>query len=216
MTHYVTPVTVADAAYTAGFRGLDIARMVAIAGLESGYDTDAVNKSSGALGLWQILPSAHPWITGQNWKDPVVNARAAFRVYSEAPNPGQITSNKWTTYGSLQYWAVLPGATGYLAQSSIPGVSQASTMGSSAVESGVNSVAPGVQSGIGAVSGAVSGVNAFSTAWATLTNPQTYLRAAYIVVGAGLILTSIGAISAPSVASVTGSIRGAVTGRTKK
>jgi len=137
MTNVTAPV-MANALYHAGFRGTDLVSMVAIGYAESGGNTDAVNPSSGALGLFQILPSAHPWIKSENWQDPNVNAAAAYRVYSEPPNPGKLTKNKWSTYGGLKYLAYLPTAGATVAALAIPGVSQATTVGGEAVQTAVN------------------------------------------------------------------------------
>jgi len=134
----VTAPVMANALYRAGFRGTDLVSMVAIGYAESSGNTDAVNPSSGALGLFQILPSAHPWIKGENWRDPDVNAAAAFRVYTEAPAPGRITKNKWSTYGGLKYLAYLPTAGATVAALAIPGVSQTTTATGEVVQSAVN------------------------------------------------------------------------------
>jgi hypothetical protein len=63
-----------------------------IAKCESGYNPNAVNRSSGASGLFQFLPStwAHlPW-AGQSVFDPVANAQAAAYYYQHSgPGPWQ-------------------------------------------------------------------------------------------------------------------------------
>ena len=53
---------------------------------ESGYNPNAVNRSSGASGLFQFMPStwAHlPW-AGQSVFDPVANAQAAAYYYQHS------------------------------------------------------------------------------------------------------------------------------------
>lgn len=61
-----------------------------IAACESGYNPNAVNRSSGASGLFQFMPStwAHlPW-AGQSVFDPVANAQAAAYYYQHSgPGP---------------------------------------------------------------------------------------------------------------------------------
>jgi Transglycosylase SLT domain len=61
-----------------------------IAKCESGYNPNAVNRSSGASGLFQFMPStwAHlPW-AGQSVFDPVANAQAAAYYYQHSgPGP---------------------------------------------------------------------------------------------------------------------------------
>ena len=57
-----------------------------IAKCESGYNPNAVNRSSGASGLFQFMPStwAHlPW-AGQSVFDPVANAQAAAYYYQHS------------------------------------------------------------------------------------------------------------------------------------
>jgi hypothetical protein len=75
---------VARLAHGAGFRGRDLVVAVAVVMPESGGDPVAQNPS-GAAGLWQVLPSAHPELfAGRDWRDPAVNAGMAFEVYSRA------------------------------------------------------------------------------------------------------------------------------------
>jgi hypothetical protein len=173
------PVTVGRYAYGAGFRGETLAQMIAIAVAESSLKTDNVNTRSGATGLWQILPSAHPEFAGWDLRDPAVNARAAYSVYQSAPSPGRITRNKWTAYGNPIYMAAL-----------IPAHAAASAA----------TTAGGLSSAAGAVGGAVSDLydstplgqaqhaaEIAGDAWDTLANPRTWLRVAYVVAGLGLV-----------------------------
>lgn len=178
------PTSVANYAYEAGFRGADLVAMVAIAGAESSYNTTAVNPSSGAVGLWQILPSAHPEFAGQNLTDPAVNARAAFSVYSHAPSAGKITRNKWTVYEGLRYMALLPAATAAVAATSIPGVAQVHTAEGDAVEEAQ-------QVAGGAVDTAAAASRVAGDAWSVLSTPRTWLRVAYGVAGLGLIWVAL-------------------------
>lgn len=56
---------------------------------ETGGDSGAVNPTSGAAGLYQILPSAHPqYNVDRLTHDPVYNARAAFAVSGHGTNVG--------------------------------------------------------------------------------------------------------------------------------
>lgn len=75
-------VTYAEAA---GWRGHDqLVKAAAVAKAESGWDEEARNPS-GAAGLWQILPSAHPEkFKMGDWRDGRVNARMAYAVWLEA------------------------------------------------------------------------------------------------------------------------------------
>lgn len=72
---------------------------IAVAYGESGWDTDAVNKSSQASGLFQILPSAHAdKIGGRNLLNPAVNVDVAAQVYQEAENAGRDPWSPWEAY----------------------------------------------------------------------------------------------------------------------
>lgn len=58
------------------------ATMAAIGAAESSFGTDLVNAQSGASGIWQILPSAHPqYDVAQLQSNPLYNAEAAVQVY---------------------------------------------------------------------------------------------------------------------------------------
>lgn len=72
--------------------------MAAIALAESGGQVGAVNSSSGAAGLWQILPSAHPQFNvSRLTSDPMYNAKAAVAVYKSQG------FGAWSTYTSGAY-----------------------------------------------------------------------------------------------------------------
>jgi hypothetical protein len=165
-------------AYTAGFRGRDLAEIVAVAGGESSYNTDAVNRSSGATGLWQILPSAHPEFAGWNLKDPAVNARAAYSVYSSAPNPGKITRNKWSAYMGLRYLAYLP--------SSVTAAALAESTG------------PATDATVDAVGTVSAAAGVASDALEVATNPRTWLRAAYVAAGVALVIVAAATVASQS------------------
>lgn len=79
----------ARAAYNAGFRGDDLATIVAIAGRESGWSADAMNPNTSDTGMWQINFSAHKeWLKGlgitkrEHLKNITNNARAAYYLYN--------------------------------------------------------------------------------------------------------------------------------------
>ena len=100
---------VVRAAFTAGWRGQDLATAVAVAQAESGLRPSVVNPI-GASGLWQVLPAAHPefaaqWADG-SWADPVTNARMAYRIWLAAGRGWQ----PWETYTDGDYLSYLDGA----------------------------------------------------------------------------------------------------------
>lgn len=79
--------------------------MAAIALAESGGNVGAVNKQSGAAGLWQILPSAHPQFdVNRLTTDPNYNAKAAVAVYKSQG------FGAWSTYTSGVFRSFLSSA----------------------------------------------------------------------------------------------------------
>lgn len=71
----------AQAAYRAGFRGEALMKIVAIAGRESSWNPNAINKSSDDTGMWQIAPINWGDFTQQDLLDPYKNAQVAYRLY---------------------------------------------------------------------------------------------------------------------------------------
>lgn len=83
-------------ARNAGFTPAEAVIAAAIAMSESGGKSTAVNPKSNARGLWQITPANNDVIHG-DWRDPQVNANAAYAVYKRQG------WSAWTTYGSQSY-----------------------------------------------------------------------------------------------------------------
>lgn len=87
----LSPNEVAHVVLAAGFTGEDAVNMIAIAGAESGFDTEALARTNSltspylgqrALGLFMISNQAHPEkIIQGDWRDPYINAGWAFRVF---------------------------------------------------------------------------------------------------------------------------------------
>lgn len=78
----------ARAAFAAGFRGEDLATIVAIAGRESGWRSDAVNPNTSDRGMWQINWSANQSIAKSfgaksigDLLDVNLNAKVAYALY---------------------------------------------------------------------------------------------------------------------------------------
>jgi len=79
-THlWVAPWRVAAYARSAGFPAHMVPTMVSIAFRESRWDAHAVNRSSGACGLWQLYPCP-----GEGALDPAANAAGAYAKWKEA------------------------------------------------------------------------------------------------------------------------------------
>lgn len=79
---------IAAAVYMAGWPADVQATAVAVALAESSGELTAINTSSGAAGLFQILPDAHPdLISGPNdsrWTSALYNANGARQIYEDA------------------------------------------------------------------------------------------------------------------------------------
>lgn len=105
----LSAVQVAQYAYDAGFRGVDLVTAVAVSHAESGFDAARLSpvNSDGSRdqGLWQINDKAHPQYTRSAMFDPVQNAKAAFSVSSGGHNWAP-----WTTYNNGAYRQYLSDA----------------------------------------------------------------------------------------------------------
>lgn len=108
----VSPATAASALAAAGFPAKDIPIMVAIAGAESGFRTDATNHNKNGstdYGLWQINGTANKDVFGRgDWRDPVVNARMAKIIFDRQG------LKAWTVYktGAYQKYMSIAQGTG--------------------------------------------------------------------------------------------------------
>jgi hypothetical protein len=190
------PVSVGSYAYAAGFRDRGtLAKMIAIAAGESSWNTRAVNSSSGATGLWQILPSAHPEFSGWDLKDPAWNAKAAYSVYSRAPAAGKITKNKWSAYGGGRYTLALPMAEAAAATVVAAG-------GTAGPGSAVDQLGQGVEGAADVVSSGAGAAEAAAEVAAKLTDPGTWLRFAYGAVGVALVVGAVVVLAKPVVAPI--------------
>lgn len=100
----LTPNDIAQLAYNAGFRGSALRMAVAIALAESNGNPNAYNPEvaagtrpgHGSRGLWQIYGTAHPEYDNEQTFNPVTNAQAAFKVYTEAGN----RFTPWSTFNN--------------------------------------------------------------------------------------------------------------------
>ncbi len=102
----LTPAQAVYYARGAGLPDSQLATAVAVGLAESGLQVGAVNPSSGASGVWQILPSAHPEYDVTRLRtDPAYNAGAMVATYK-----AQGWSSGWVTYSSGAYRQYLPTA----------------------------------------------------------------------------------------------------------
>ena len=113
----LSPNEIAWCAAKAGWRGDDIATAVAVALAESEGDTEALGYVKGAVGkpasgnfdhgLFQISSLWHGaalMLAGHTWRDPLVNAGLAFKIWTEAGN----TWKPWSTYVGGKHTPLLP------------------------------------------------------------------------------------------------------------
>lgn len=85
------------------FDASDVPTAAAIAMAESSGNPDALGDTlittGGSVGLWQVNLRWHPEYTADQLRDPVQNAAAAFKVYTEAGN----SFEPWSTFKSGAY-----------------------------------------------------------------------------------------------------------------
>jgi len=145
---------IANYAYKAGFRGMDLVYAVAIAIKESNGNTQAYNPEtaagtrpgSGSRGLWQIYGAAHPEYNNDSVYDPMKNAEAAFSVYQAAGNK----FTPWSTWnnGSARSLSLSLGNIGETAANAVEAAGTGTAaaagglagMGSDAIAGALNSV----------------------------------------------------------------------------
>ncbi len=89
-------VNAANAAFSAGFRGVSLIVAIAVAGAESNYNATSVSPT-GDYGLWQINKAAHPQMM-TNVFDPNQNARYAYQISAAGTNWGA-----WSAYKNGAY-----------------------------------------------------------------------------------------------------------------
>ncbi|OYV63923.1 MAG: hypothetical protein B7X07_07580, partial [Actinobacteria bacterium 21-64-8] len=115
----LTPSEIAQYAYQAGFRGVQLVTAVAVALAESGGNPLATNTAGNSAGtdrgLFQINSYYQPQVTSTCAFDPACNARAAYAISSNGTN-----FTPWSSYNSGAYAGFLTVANG--AVSSVSGV----------------------------------------------------------------------------------------------
>lgn len=180
----VSDVDIAQSAYNAGFRGTALTEIVARCWIESSGYADIINDSSGAAGLWQILPSAHPedksnLPPNKGWMDPQTNANMAYAIYVAAG----VSMSPWASDGSA--WLVnLPRAQAAVAQINTTGGSSGSSSANPNV-SGANSSGSIPAT---AVSNPITGV---ADAVKFVIDPHNWFRVAMFILGGALLLWGI-------------------------
>lgn len=110
----LSPNEIAYVAKAVGFADADLVTMVAVCLAESGGDTEVMGRSTtGSIGnrdhgLAQISNRWHgdKLQATPNWRDPYVNLRIAFKIYSDAGK----TFDPWHVFTSDAYKVYLPDA----------------------------------------------------------------------------------------------------------
>lgn len=160
-------------AAAAGFQGNSLITATAIAMAESSGRTDVIN-ASGAVGLWQILMSAHPQWTQAQLMDPYTNAKAAFQISNGGSN-----WSPWVTYTNGAYKQF------YLQAQSTP-VDQGIA---NDIKTGIQVLSPAAAIATGAIP-AINPLDWLSNVgdfFSKLGQANTWIRIGEFVLGAGLV-----------------------------
>jgi hypothetical protein len=178
---------VAAYAREAGFKPGEVQVMVAIAWVESSFNTNAKNPTSTATGLWQILAS-HEQFKGWDLTDPAVNAKAARKLYVDAKGfkPWTASQGKWTRKENIALGLKYAQQGANVSVPDLPGhigVPDVITDPLNAVKDTAESTADAVK----AVGGAVG--------W--LSQPANLRRVAYVWVGGSMVLAGVVLIGFP-------------------
>jgi cell wall-associated NlpC family hydrolase len=95
-------------AQQAGFKGSELPTALAIIKAESGGNPNAINTANRNgttdTGLFQINSVHSNWTKGMNLYDPLQNAKAAYKIYTDAGK----SWSPWSTYNSGAYVKYLP------------------------------------------------------------------------------------------------------------
>jgi hypothetical protein len=204
----LSPKAVTAAAYLGGFRGGDdLTLMVAIAGAESSFNTDAgPNSVCNCRGLWQINLDVH---TCADALKPVNNAKCAKRIR------GSQGLKAWEGYTNGAYkrhlGAAAQGYQQWLAEVKQRGANEGVDDRSEKIlqEAGGDTTgSPGglipnpldaVADTAGAITGAIAAVAEFANrigAW--VSEPRNWLRVAGVLAGGALVIASAGIIARPA------------------
>lgn len=171
---------IASVAAGAGFSGQHLVEAVAIALAESSGRTDAVN-AYGNTGLWQMGAKGTPNDCGLGYteaqlKDPTTNAAAAYQLSQGG--------SSWAD------WSTWPGAAQQYMATAAAAVQSPSDPGS------VTPVSDTTSSG-GGIGSVFSMPTQIVDAFSRMTDPHTWLRAGYVVVGGALVIAGLMAVAKP-------------------
>lgn len=163
----------------------ELTTAVAVARAESGGRTDAVNPSSGATGLWQIMPLPGRPSQGA-LKNPYTNGRAAYKIWKAA---GGRWDRDWEAYTNGSYKRFLPsGSVGSGPADTTP------ISGQATLPTG------GEGDYLGAGSAASLATQAgHALEW--LARPSSWQRVGFVILGGALVLAGLIVVARPAVMS---------------
>jgi Lysozyme like domain len=188
----LTAIQIATHAAAAGFRGADLQTSVAVALAESGGNPAAHNLSSreDSRGLWQINVRAHPELAG-NLFDPATNARAARAVLRKQG------WRAWSVFTNGKFVLYMPTA-GVAVRSLPGGIDTGDPVGDAAAGAVDSTVGAVVDAGKAVLS--IADLMARAGTW--ISNPQNWLRVAYIALGGALLIGALVVVAAPMASNV--------------
>lgn len=205
-------VTVAKAAYAAGFPYSELVTAVAVAFAESGFRTDATNRNSNGTtdyGVWQIN-SVHgfPEIAAGTWQDVGVNAQLAYRVWKSQGWQAWSVHKVTDPLGHARYLAAIPAAQAFV----VAAVGPAGLAGGPAAAAGEVTSAAGVTTSAasGATDAITKAVAEPLSVLRFLEQPGTWVRIAKLAVGGLLIVGGVYALVISSVAGPAAKVAGLV------
>ncbi len=183
-----------DAAKAAGFSGLSLVTVIAIARAESGLNPNAQNTNTdGSLdrGILQFNSRWHPEVTDSC----AYNVNCAFQAAYRVSNQGRDFS-PWATYTNKQYAQYLSN-TGALTGVTIP--DSLMQIQNQAQGNALKQI-PVVGSIVGAVQGVTDPLASLTGTLNTLTNPTTWVRVglflgAIVIVIIGFTIVASGEMS---------------------
>jgi hypothetical protein len=184
---------IAAVAKAAGFT--DVTRAVAIALAESGGQTDATNRNSDGstdYGLWQINSVHADLLKSGTWSNPADNARMAYAVYQ---------SSGWTAWTVYKTGAYLP----FWARAAIAAGNPDTRIPTD------TGAAPGIENANIENVGLVSSFTSFVD---LITNPNTWKRISFFILGSILLIWALMKMTGNNQAS--GATKAAVGGLVKK
>jgi hypothetical protein len=182
---------IALVARAAGFSGQALVTAVAVALGESSGRTDVVN-SIGCVGLWQVNQPVwvkeHSAWTVSYLQDPSHNAQAAYEISSGGSN-----WQPWEAYTNGAYKNYLPQAQAAAGMSPAGGAVPANWLTDIPGE-----VAGGVGDAVGSIIPAP-----ITKTFDELTDPHTWLRVAYLLVGGALVIGGLLVVAKPVIEKTT-------------